>query len=267
MRIGKPRLWGFFFVALATSSGELWAGPFEVSPVYIQLDRSNPREVVTIHNKGQGDLTVQVMGDRWAQDAEGRDYLEPTEDLVFFPRILKVPAGEERTVRLVLQVPPTGPGERTYRLHLRELPVSKPGTSILARVALQISLPVFVPPANAKGVPQILEAELKEGNLLLRIRNSGNIHILVKKILVTGLDQQDLEVFTREDAGWYVFPGVERLFAVEIEQRPCERCRRLKVVAEVQENRLERFVEVTAAQCAGRPAGEPSRQGSGSAQQ
>jgi P pilus assembly chaperone PapD len=148
--------------------------------------------------------------------------------------------------------------ETTYRLFIRELPVSKPGESVL-RVAVEISLPVFLDARRPKPLPVISAAELREGSALLRVRNTGNAHVLLKKIRVVGRGQDDREEFVQEGMGWYVLPGIEKTFAVALPQDPCQRCLRLQVTVESAEGSLEQTVQVDPAQCVPPPAEAPRR--------
>jgi hypothetical protein len=63
--------------------------------------------------------------------------------------------------------------------------------------------------------------EISEGKLQVKVRNNGNNHLLAQKIKVTGLDANGAEVFTRETSGWYVLPGIQRSFPIEIFREDC----------------------------------------------
>jgi fimbrial chaperone protein len=247
-------------IALAS----LWSGPpvqagsFQVVPLYVYLEAGNPRATLTVSNTGEEELTVQLQAMRWSQDEQGRDRLEPTADLVFFPRLVKIGVGQERIVRLGLDKPRPAETETAYRLFIRELPVAKPGETVL-RVAIEISLPVFVSVPKPRPQAAISSAQLRAGSALLQIRNSGNTHLLLKKIRVVGRGAEDREEFVQEGLGWYVLPGSERTFAVALPQDPCQRCSSLLVTIQSEEGSLERVIEVDPAQCLPPPAESPAR--------
>lgn len=243
------------------------AGSFQVVPFYIYLDRDNSRATLKVINTGGEHITVQLMAVSWSQDSTGRPKLESSDDLVFFPRIFTVEAGQERTVRIGLVAAPTDAVERTYRLFIRELPVAESG-QIMLRVAVQISIPVFVSPKDPTPKPEIVGVELRQGKLLLRVHNAGNAHVLVKTIRITGYNGEDGEVFTQEEPGWYVLSGIEKTFTVQVDPQSCRQCRRFKVDVESEESVLEQSISIDPAQCVPPPKEEserpPMENGSGS---
>jgi P pilus assembly chaperone PapD len=237
------------------------AGSFQVVPIYIYLQPSNPRTTITVANTGEQEVTVQLRATRWTQDELGRDLLEPTSDLVFFPRILKIASGQERIVRVGLDKPRSPGEESAYRLFVRELPVGEPGELTL-RVAIEMSLPVFLSAARPSPRPAVAGAELRQGSALLRLRNTGNTHVLFKRLRVTGLDEAGGEVFSLEQPGWYVLPGAERGFALALPPDPCRGSRELRLTAESEEGLLEQRLPVDPLQCLPPPETEkqdPSR--------
>jgi fimbrial chaperone protein len=237
------------------------AGSFQVVPVYIYLQPSSPRTTLKVANTGEQEVTVQLRATRWTQDEQGRDRLEPTTDLVFFPRIVKIGAGQERIVRVGLDKPRPPGEESAYRLFVRELPVGQPGELTL-RVAIEISLPVFLNAARPNPLPAVAGAELRQGSALLRLRNTGNTHVLFKRIRVTGLGEGGREVFSLEQPGWYVLPGAERGFALSLPPDSCRDSRELRLTAESEEGILEQHLPVDPLQCLPPPEEEkkdPSR--------
>jgi hypothetical protein len=59
--------------------------------------------------------------------------------------------------------------------------------------------------------------------------NPGNKHVYVKSIEVTGLDPSDKSVFTQEIKGWYLLPGIHRVFPVTIPADLCVAGAKLRV--------------------------------------
>jgi fimbrial chaperone protein len=233
---------------LGALGGTVMAGSFQVVPFYIYLDGNDSRATLRVKNTGEEDITVQLMVTSWNQDSEGRPELEPSDDLVFFPRILKVEAGQERTVRIGLDTDPPTDVEKTYRLFIRELPVAPSGEMML-RVAVQISIPVFVSPKDPTPKPEIVGLELRQGELLLRVHNAGNAHVLVKTIRIIGYDGENAEVFTKEEPGWYVLPSIARTFSIPLDPQPCRQCRRFDLVLQTEQNVLQQSIAIDPAQC------------------
>src|SRR4051812_34447113 len=98
------------------------AGSFSVSPVRIFMGMRDRATGVTIINEGDTDLVMQAELFEWKQKPDGTDDLQPTQDLVLAPPILRLAKGARQVVRLANLRAPT-PGEQlTYRLIIREVP-------------------------------------------------------------------------------------------------------------------------------------------------
>jgi len=212
----------FVFMALSL----LWsvmaaASPFQVTPMRLELESGSKIGSVTVFNSGDKPLDVQVKAKAWSQDEQtGADKLEATSELIFFPKIFKVPAHGSQDIRVGYQGEVKG-HERSYRLFIRELPVKKPGLSG-AQFVLQISMPVFIYPAGAKKVrkPDMRGIQVHDGELVLEAVNDSSRYYSLNKIEMLGKHSGN-EVFRNETGGWYVLSGSKRLFPLGIDQSQC----------------------------------------------
>ena len=206
------------------------AGSFTVIPIRIYLTEKKKTESLKIKNNGASKVTVQIESFLWGQDKDGQDIQEPTKDLIYFPKILEIGPNEERIVRLSYSGnwPVT---EKTYRLYVREIPVSEKGVTGLS-MALRIGLPVFISPPQEKGEFDIEEAKTVENALQVRVRNLANHHIMVKKITVLGLDAAGKTAFTNEIAGWYVLANVSKLFSMDLSPDDLKAAKTLNVLVQ-----------------------------------
>ncbi|UCE19196.1 MAG: molecular chaperone, partial [Gemmatimonadota bacterium] len=125
-----------FICLLFLLPNEVMAGSFTVHPIKVFVEPEKKTATLIVTNNGEEVVAIQVEGIVWRQDEGGKDTFEPTQDIIFFPKIFSVGPKEERVVRIGYngQWPVT---EKTYRLFLRELPVSKPGETAL-KMALRI---------------------------------------------------------------------------------------------------------------------------------
>jgi len=159
------------------------AGSFTVNPVRLTLSATQSVAAVTVQNIGEAATVVQLETSSWTQH-DGQDVLESTNDILATPPILTIPPGASRIVRVGLRRPADPQRELTYRLFLREVPPPEPIAQGL-RVALLISMPVFVTPPRIAG-PQVEwhATRLHDGNIQLQARNTGQSHIQLGQLQV-----------------------------------------------------------------------------------
>jgi fimbrial chaperone protein len=225
------------------------AGAFRVIPTKITLEARAKTATVKVINTGDEKVTIQVEGMVWRQDAEGGDEYDETKELVFFPKIFSMAANEERLVRIGYQ------GEwplreKTYRVYLQELPVSKPGETAL-KMVLRLGVPVFIKPVKEtrENAVEIERVALSEAQLLVQVKNQGNSHVMVRTIKASGLDGSGAEVFSQEVAGWYVFPGVSKPFLLSISAEQCLKAKAMQITVEGGSSHLEATLDIDRARC------------------
>jgi len=187
------------------------AGSFSVNPVRVTLTGKEAVAAVTVRNESAEPTVVQLETFSWGQQ-QGKDSLEPTNEVLATPPILTIPPGASRIVRVGLRRPADPQRELTYRLTLREVPPPDPLPQAL-RVALLISMPIFVDP------PRAVAADLhwrvtrtSEGKIRLQAQNTGFAHIQLGKVELTRADG-GAAVASREMAE-YVLPNNSREWLV-----------------------------------------------------
>lgn len=188
------------------------AGSFSVSPVRIFMEMRERATGVTIINEGDTELVMQAELFEWKQKPDGTDDLQPTDDLVLAPPILRLPRGGRQVVRLAnLRAP--APGEQlTYRLIVREVPEalapSQPGVQI--QVALAFSLPVFITPPGAKRALTCTATRSSPTALRATCENRGQAYAQPASMVLTTPSGNTLA--TSEIKGGYILPNVTRSF-------------------------------------------------------
>jgi fimbrial chaperone protein len=225
-----------------------WPGAFKVTPIKVFLEAKTKTTSFTITNEGEEPITVEIGAVSWGQGEKGEDRYDTTKDLVVFPKIVTLNKGEDRLIRVGNQSRAGGEREATYRIFVKELPVTKPG-EIGLRMALQMSIPVFVAPLKEKKKHEILDSQLSEGKIAFTIRNDGNAHLQVGKILATGLDEGGAEVFSKEASGWYVLAGKSRRFVLDISREECLRAKRIRIEADVEKTKAQNTFEASKDRC------------------
>jgi fimbrial chaperone protein len=165
-----------FFTGLSVAH----AGSFSVNPVRVILSAKQPVAALTVRNGGSEAAVIQLETSAWSQEGE-KDVLVPSTDVLATPPIFTVAPGKTQILRIGLRRPGNATGETTYRLVLREVPSSVQTSGL--RVALMISMPVFVMPAAA--VAPKLEwraTRTTDGQIRVHATNNGNAHVQFTKI-------------------------------------------------------------------------------------
>ena len=144
---GMRRPWTgrwLFAATLAMAGTAAPAANLQVNPIMVEFAGDEQSQAIWLTNTGTEPLRAQVRVSGWTQ-ADGKDQLAPTRDLVPSPAILEVAAGEQQLVRLIRPRAEASQSEVAYRLAIDELPADTsaprdPGLQFL----LKYSVPVFV---------------------------------------------------------------------------------------------------------------------------
>jgi len=224
------------------------AGSFRAVPIKVRMDARNKTAVLKVTNDGAEKVTVQITAKEWYQGEKGRDLYRDTKDIIYFPRMADIKAGEERIIRLGYKGK-ASLREKTYRLFVEELPVTEPGEAMALKFALRLSVPIFVAPPKEVRKVSIEGAELKDGTVVVRVRNSGNTHLVVRKVRASGVSASGDEVFSKDMGGWYILSGLTRPYGLGVPEKGCLEAAKISVTVEAGKETLERAVSVDRAAC------------------
>jgi fimbrial chaperone protein len=241
------RLFALVLAALAPLAAG--AAEFGVSPIRLYFEPGTRSAAVVVTNDDSRPLRMQLRLMQWTQDADGADVHADSDELIYFPRLMTVPPGEKRLVRVGLKSP-AGAAERTYRLYLDELPAGPDAAALPAASGLnftiRFALPVFLPPAAAaKPAGAIESLTLSDGKLRIAVRNTGNRHFRI-----ASLEARSGRDSLASVAGWYLLAGAGRIHTIEIPAEVCRGLRRLDVTVKAEELSLERGLDVEPRMCA-----------------
>jgi fimbrial chaperone protein len=189
------------------------AGTFSISPLRVELSSSAQTGVLTIRNQEATPVVVQADTRLWTQ-ADGQEQLSPTRDVLVSPAVFTIPANGSQIVRVALRRAPDAERELSYRLILTEVPQPANPDFTGLSVALRLSLPVFVAPAE-KAEPQLDWSATRnaDGRLALAARNSGNAHARVLNFTVTSATGNGGAVAQSTTA--YILPGQSRTWTLD----------------------------------------------------
>lgn len=208
MRACWMALVGLLCVCAGASS---LAGSFSISPVRVFLEPRQRAAALTIVNGADTEVVLQADVLRWSQDGAGQDQLEPSDDLIVSPPILKVPAQGRQVVRLARLVAPNPQRQLTYRMLLREVPDTsravQPGASL--PIALVLSIPIFLSPA---GVQPDVRCELQAGQTPeVACRNDGRAYAQLREVSVL----REGRALGRFEGAVYLLAGSRRVLPLK----------------------------------------------------
>ncbi|KAA0070135.1 fimbria/pilus periplasmic chaperone [Rhodanobacter sp. T12-5] len=212
-RSTRRALCGLVFFLAAATVATASAGSFQVSPVNPTLSSLRPVSALTVRNTGADPTVIQLEAMVWSQP-NGIDTFAPAPDILATPPIFTLPAGGTQVIRVGSRRPPDAHAERSYRLFLREIPPPpRPGFKGL-RLALRISLPLFIQP-NAAAVPRLewQAAVSEKGHIRIRATNRGLAHARLSAFkLTTGINAEPLHM---SGGTVYVLPGASHDWVVD----------------------------------------------------
>jgi fimbrial chaperone protein len=201
------------------------AGGYTIEPVHVFLSGARTSMLLSLRNTGEEPLRLQVTAFAWDQGADGSMQLAATTDIIFFPKLLVLAAGEQRRIRVAVAVPP-GPIERTYRLILEELPPPESqrqaaAGGVGARIVTRTSVPIFLAPTKPVVSGRIASPRLARSVLSLDVLNTGNVHLLPRSIRISGTSASGSTIFEREISGWYILAAATRQYTIPIPHDVC----------------------------------------------
>lgn len=192
---------GLLFVAPLMAT----AGAFTIAPVRVELGPAKRTEALTVRNEADHPVLIQVETHAWSQ-VGGEDRLEATTDALATPPVFTLPAGGQQIVRVALRRAVAPDRELQYRLVLQEVPPDAPVDATELRMALRISLPIFVSPPGA-AAPVLHWQAMREGDdrLMLAAENTGNAHAQIVDFQLSGVGRPGQRIEGMESR--YVLPG------------------------------------------------------------
>jgi len=238
-------------IVLGAWTPALLAGEFAIVPLRVGLDRATRSAEVTVRNDDKAPLRMQLEAMAWRQDADGKERYEPTDGLIFFPRVLEIPPGESRVVRIGVRAAPVS-REETYRLFFEQLPAPgqaapPPGASLL--VLLRVGVPVFVGPAQSERRGQITQLEMKGGEALFTVANVGNVHFVADRVELVALSLDGTRLHAQQYRERYFLAGAAKPLAAAIPRELCLQVAALEAAVVGDDVELKRKIDVGPGAC------------------
>jgi fimbrial chaperone protein len=174
------RTFAIALLVCAALAAPVNASTFNIAPIRAELAGGHRTEALTIANADDAPVVVQVRVVAWSQK-DGAEKLEDTHELLATPPVLQIPANGQQIVRVALRREPDPSQELTYRVIFEEVPQAAPQDFVGLRVALRLSIPVFVAPLRGKANAELAWESrwLPNGQLELAATNSGSGHLQI----------------------------------------------------------------------------------------
>jgi fimbrial chaperone protein len=236
-------------VALLLAPHTATAANFTVTPTEVNLSPSGTSALVTVRNRGKLPLRFEITLVSWSEDEHGKMVLNPSSDVTFFPKLVELPAGASRNIRIGINAGTARDVELSFRLFVEELPDQSAPAANAVALRTKVGIPVFVRPAKPTRSAVIEGVSVENGKVLTRVRNTGNLHISVDRISVKGAGGS-APTFTKEGPGWYVLPGAMRIFEVPMTATECKSTTSVAVEAFGHNRSLTGASQVSPAACA-----------------
>ena len=156
------------------------ASTFTISPIRAELSGGHRTCVLTLTNADEQPVVIQVHVLAWSQ-INGEEKFAETRELLVTPPVLQIPANGDQIVRVALRRDADATQELTYRVVFEEVPQATPANFMGLRVALRLSVPIFVAPAHARAVADLhWEAHRRpDGQMEIAAINQGTGHVQV----------------------------------------------------------------------------------------
>ena len=242
-----------FLVALV-GAPHAEAASFTVSPTQVFLSAHATSALLTLRNDSDEPLRFQLTLFRWDQSPDGEMTLTPSEDIVYFPKLVALDKREERKVRIGL-IGAFGDAERTYRIFVEELPPAvEPGAPTAGvRMRTRMGIPIFLEPLKATEASDVTGLTVDNGQVVLRVQNRGTIHFITDTVRVSGTSAQGTLIFNKVVNGWYILAGRSQIYKIPLSDAECQATATVSAEVKIGERTLQQKGVRPAAGC--RPAG------------
>ena len=192
-------------LGVLAAAGTAAATTLGVAPIRIELGPTAATGVLTVRNQGDSPVVVQVRPAAWSQQDE-QDKLDDTHDLLVTPPLFTIPPKGRQILRVALLRKPDPSRELDYRLVLSEVPPAATPEVTGLRIALRVTLPVFVAAQN-RASPDLTwqHSWQPDGTLRIEAQNRGTVHVQILDFDVQTADHAAQVLHT--DAARYLLPG------------------------------------------------------------
>jgi fimbrial chaperone protein len=196
---------GIAFALSMFVSASALAGTFSIAPVRVELTAAKRTEVLTLKNQENAPVVIQARLYSWSQ-VDGEDLLVETRDLLATPPVFTLSPEGEQVIRVAVRSADASADahrERSYRLVLQEVLPEAPNGFTGLRVALKISLPIFIKPSQPAKSEVAWHARRHAEGIEISARNDGTAHLQITDFTLESARGNK----ARQSVSRYVLPG------------------------------------------------------------
>ncbi|MCK5898492.1 MAG: molecular chaperone [Methylococcales bacterium] len=167
------------------------AASLGVSPTTITLNPSQKTGTLTVINKGDKVVNLQLSAKSWDMDDNGKFIQTDTGDFVLYPKILTIAPHKQGNVRVgyMGKLPKV---EKAYRLFVEEIPPIKAKSEETGKIQaglstiLKLSMPLYVVPTDTIPSPNVELNGVKIDKKIFQVgvKNLTAHHLRVEKVTV-----------------------------------------------------------------------------------
>jgi fimbrial chaperone protein len=161
----------------------LQATELRVEPVLLEMNAPSVAGSLTIQNEDKVEVSVQTRILRWSQ-ADGKETLEPTSDVVASPPTIKLAPQAENIVRVVRVSKQPVIGEESYRVIVDQLPNLRARQNNTINILVRQSIPVFFRAAELAPPSVSWSYRHEAGKLVIYARNSGEERLRIANLRI-----------------------------------------------------------------------------------
>jgi fimbrial chaperone protein len=157
------------------------AAQLRVEPILLEMTAPAAAGTLTLHNEQGTEVAVQTRVLRWTLK-DGKESLEPTDDVVASPPIATLAPNAEYIVRVVRVSKVPVRSEESYRVIVDQLPDLRRQQTRTVNLLIRQSIPVFFRPQQL--APARLSWTFREegGKLLVVATNSGDERVRIASL-------------------------------------------------------------------------------------
>jgi fimbrial chaperone protein len=173
----------FLFAAalLLLAQGSSRAATLQVEPVLIDVTAPGAASTVTLRNEGAAPINVQIRVYRWSQ-VDGKENLEPTEDVVASPPAVTLAPQANYVARVVRVSKRPVSGEESYRVLIDQLPAPSQQRGHSVNLLMRYSIPVFFGASDRRDPAVAWTATISGNKVKVTARNDGDRRIRIASL-------------------------------------------------------------------------------------
>jgi len=248
----RLRSWALLVATLGlglSQAEEAAASSFQVSPIRLTLTSAEAPSsgLMTVRNTSAEPIRLQVSAFAWNQNRTGEIQLSATEEIVFYPGMLSLKAGETKNIRVGTLAKP-GAAEKTFRLFVEEIPIGINKENTI-RVLTRFGVPIFVP-ATAKplATPTLKGLSLLGQTFSFELENAGNTHFFTQRVRVRAENSLGGVLAEKDLPAWYMLAGGIRDYTFDLPKSACG-AERLVVSVDSDASHVESTLPVNMSTC------------------